>query len=70
MSRTNDGKLDTLLARAARSAATAGITSEAFMAAAWEAFLDTHPGMREELEDKELRSQLKKLRRRGLVASA
>lgn len=67
MSRTD---LDTLLHRAAEAAATAGVSSDAFMAAAWQAYLDSHPGMREALEDKELRSQLKKLRKRGLVAAA
>jgi hypothetical protein len=68
MSRTE--KLDTLLHRAAQTAASSGLASEDFMAAAWQAYLDSHPGMREELEDKELRSQLKKLRKRGLIATA
>jgi hypothetical protein len=40
------------------------------MQAAWAACLDASPGLREELADKELRSQLKKLRKRGLIASA
>jgi hypothetical protein len=40
------------------------------MQAAWGACLDAQPGLREELADKELRAQLKKLRKRGLVASA
>ena len=62
--------LETLLHRAAQAAAATNVASEDFMSAAWQAFLDTHPGMREELEDKALRSQLKKLRKRGLVAAA
>jgi len=59
-----------LLEEAARLAAKHGLPSEAFMAAAWEQCLDSRPGLREELEDKELRSQLKKLRKRGLLATA
>lgn len=62
--------LDTLLSRAATLAAERGMSSDTFMAAAWQAYLDAHPGMREQLEDKALRSELKKLRKRGLVASA
>jgi hypothetical protein len=62
--------LDTVLSRAAKLAAERGVSSDAFVAAAWQAYLDAHPGMREQLEDKALRSELKKLRKRGLVASA
>lgn len=59
-----------LLRRAAAQAAAAGIDSDDFMQAAWAACLDARPGLREELEDKELRSQLKKLRKRGLIGRA
>jgi hypothetical protein len=59
-----------LLKGAAEVAASEGIPSESFMAVAWQAYLTAHPGMREELEDKALRSELKKLRKRGLIASA
>jgi hypothetical protein len=59
-----------LLKQAADAAASEGISSEAFMQFAWQAFLTAHPGMREELEDKALRSELKKLRKRGLIATA
>ncbi|HUQ52065.1 MAG TPA: hypothetical protein VM692_07570 [Gammaproteobacteria bacterium] len=51
-------------------AASEGIPHEAFMQGAWQAFLTAHPGMREELEDKALRTELKKLRKRGLIATA
>jgi hypothetical protein len=68
MSQTDD--IDTALARAAKLAAKTAVSSDDFMAAAWQAYLDSHPGMREELEDKALRSELKKLRKRGLVAAA
>ena len=54
-----------LLQRAAQLAAELGIDSEAFMEEAWSACLEARPGLREAIEDKELRSQLKKLRKRG-----
>jgi hypothetical protein len=59
-----------LLDEAAKLAAKHGFPAEAFMAAAWQHCLDSHPGLREELEDKELRSQLKKLRKQGLLGTA
>jgi hypothetical protein len=59
-----------LLRRAAELAAARGIESELFMQAAWSACLDARPGLREQIADKELRSQLKKLRKRGLVGAA
>jgi hypothetical protein len=40
------------------------------MSAAWNAILDAHPGMREQLAEKELRGQLKKLRKQGLIGLA
>lgn len=63
-------ELETLLARAAELAAKAEIDSAEFMSAAWNAILDAHPGMREALADKELRTQLKKLRKQGLIPLA
>ena len=63
-------ELETLLARAARLSAEHDLDSAAFMSAAWNACLEAHPGLREELADKELRSQLKKLRKQGLVGTA
>ena len=59
-----------LLARAAELAAAEGFDTDAFMSAAWNAVLDAHPGMREALADKELRTQLKKLRKQGLIGQA
>lgn len=59
-----------LLRRAAKLAAEHSSDTDLFMQAAWAACLDARPGLREQLEDKELRAQLKKLRKRGLVGSA
>jgi len=63
-------EISQLLRRAAQLAAEHGAESDLFMQAAWAACLDARPGLREELADKELRAQLKKLRKRGLVAAA
>jgi hypothetical protein len=63
-------ELATLLEQAAQLAAANGIDGEVFKRAAWNAYLDAKPGLREELEDKQLRAQLRKLRKRGLVGSA
>ena len=57
-----------LLRRAAKLAGE--LDSDAFMQAAWQAYLDERPGLREALEDKELRVQLKKLRKKGLIGLA
>jgi hypothetical protein len=59
-----------LLQQAAELAVEAGVDSNLFMQAAWAACLDARPGLREEIADKELRSQLKKLRKRGMVGQA
>jgi hypothetical protein len=63
-------EIATLLERAAQLAAANGINGDAFKRAAWNAYLDARPGLREELEDRQLRAQLRKLRKRGLVGSA
>lgn len=59
-----------LIRRAAQLAAERGVDSDLFMQAAWAACLDARPGLREQLEDKELRKELRKLRKRGLIAAA
>jgi hypothetical protein len=59
-----------LLRRAAQLAAERDPETDLFMQAAWAACLEARPGLREELADKELRAQLKKLRKRGLMALA
>ena len=44
--------------------------ADAFVRGAMAAYLDAHPGMREHLEDLQLREQLEKLRANGLMAQA
>ncbi len=70
MSETILEQIEQLLDSAAKLAATHGVSTEVFMAAAWQHCLDSHPGMREEIETRELKSELKKLRKRGLIAIA
>jgi len=65
-----DGRDVPLLRRAAQLAAERGMDTDMFMQAAWMACLEARPGLREELEDKELRTQIEMLRQRGLVAAA
>jgi hypothetical protein len=62
--------VEQLLREAARLATERGAPSDQFMQAAWAACLGARPGLREELADKELRAQLKKLRKRGLIPVA
>lgn len=68
--RTADPKLETLLLRAAKLAADHGVPVETFVQAAWSAYLDARPGLREELATKELVDELRELRRRGKVGTA
>jgi len=63
-------ELERLLRRAATLAAEQGVSSDAFMAAAWQAALDSHPGLREQLEQQQLAAELRELRKRGRVGSA
>ena len=63
-------ELHDALARAAAVAAASGVDSEQFMQAAWAAFLDARPGLREELAQRQLEAQLAVLRARGQLAKA
>ena len=63
-------ELQKLLARAAELSVQQGLATEDFMTAAWNAHLDANPGMRQELIDRELRAQLKRLRKQGLMPQA
>ena len=63
-------ELAMLLEQAAQLAAANGLEGDVFKRAAWNAYLDAKPGLRKQLEDKQLRAELRKLRKRGLVGSA
>jgi len=63
-------EMKNLLRKAAAVAAESGVTLDVFADAAWQAFLDAKPGLREELETRMLAAQLSNLRERGLIPSA
>lgn len=58
------------LRAAAELADRGGVGRDQFMHAAWRAFLDSHPALREELAARELEGQLANLRERGLIGQA
>ncbi len=73
MARTNPDQtkdLRELLDRAAELGTRLGLDKDAFLSAAWTAFLDARPGLREEIVERELGEQLATLRERGLIATA
>ena len=55
---------------AAASAVEAGVELEAWMQAAWSAYVEQRPGLRAHLEEVQLASQLDDLRQRGRIAQA
>jgi hypothetical protein len=59
-----------LLARAAVECVHQGLGVEAFMARAWAAYVEARPGMREQLEDLQLRAQLEELRALDKIGKA
>jgi hypothetical protein len=59
-----------LLSRAAELCIEHGMDVDAFMRDAWSAYVDTRPGMREYLEEMQLRNQLDELRKAGRIADA
>ena len=59
-----------LLAKAAALCVKHDVDLDAFMRGAHAAYLDSRPGLREQLEELQLRARLEVLRARGHVASA
>jgi hypothetical protein len=59
-----------LLARAAELCVDHDIDIDAFVRGAWSAYLEARPGLREYLEEMQLRNQLEELRRTGRMAQA
>lgn len=58
---------ENLLSQAARRC---DVDPDEFVRNAWAAYLDAHPGMREHLEELQLRAQLDELRKSGLMGQA
>jgi hypothetical protein len=59
-----------LLARAAKLSADNGGEMDPFVTGAADAYLEARPGMREYLEEMQLRETLQKMRERGRIATA
>jgi hypothetical protein len=58
---------ENLLTQAARRC---DVDPDEFVRGAWAAYLDAHPGMREHLEELQLRAQLDELRKSGMMGEA
>ena len=59
-----------LLARAAQLCAEHGVEMDPFLRRATAAYLDARPGMREYLEEEQLKAQLEELRENGRIGQA
>ncbi|HWO21198.1 MAG TPA: hypothetical protein VNO30_20660 [Kofleriaceae bacterium] len=63
-------QLEELLTQAAELGARHGVDADAFMKGAWSAFIDARPGLREHLEELQLKNQLDELRKQGRIGAA
>ena len=68
--KTWQNEVSELLARAAKLCADNGAEMDSFVSGAASAYLEARPGMREYLEEMELRATLEKMRERGRIATA
>ena len=59
-----------LLAQAAILCVEHGLDVDTFMKGAWSAYVEARPGLREHLEELELREQIDELRKSGRVGEA
>lgn len=59
-----------LLAQAASLCVEHGLDVESFMRGAWSAYVESRPGMKEYLEEMQLRQQLDELRKGGRIGEA
>lgn len=59
-----------LLQRAAALCTEHGVEVDAYMSGAWSAYVEARPGLREQLEEAQLRDQLEELRRLGHMGEA
>ncbi|HSS00583.1 MAG TPA: hypothetical protein VLM79_26170 [Kofleriaceae bacterium] len=58
------------LTQAAELCVEHGVDLESFMKGAWSAYVETRPGMRDYLEEMQLRDQLDEIRKLGHMAEA
>ena len=68
--KTWTAQLDELLTQAAELCARHGVEADAFMQGAWAAYIDARPGLREQLEEMQLKNQLDELRKQGRLGEA
>ena len=59
-----------LLAQAALLCVEHGLDVDAFMKGAWSAYIEARPGLRDYLEEMQLRNQLEELRKLGRMGEA
>jgi hypothetical protein len=59
-----------LLSHAAELCVAHGLDVESFMSGAWSAYVESRPGMREQIEELQLREQLDELRKLGRLGAA
>ena len=59
-----------LLTQAAALCVEQGVDVEAFMKGAWSAYVESRPGMRDYLEEMQLRDQLDEIRKAGRMGQA
>jgi hypothetical protein len=59
-----------LLSHAAELCVQHGLDVDSFMKGAWSAYVESRPGMREQLEEMQLREQLEELRKLGRLGEA
>jgi hypothetical protein len=59
-----------LLAQAAILCVEHGLDVEAFMKGAWSAYVEARPGLRDYIEEMQLRNQLEEIRKLGRMAEA
>ncbi len=62
--------IDRLLEQAAALSAQHGLDVDSFMKAAWTAYVEARPGLRDYLEEMQLRTQIDELRKLGRVGEA
>lgn len=63
-------ELSAVLGRAGTLAASMGLELDAWMRAAWSAYVDARPGLREHIEDMQLIAQISELRQNGRIGQA
>lgn len=63
-------ELGRLLTKAAALCVEHGVELESFMKNAWSAYVEARPGMRDHLEEMQLRDQLEEIRQAGRMGQA